>query len=134
MDIYTTEEEQVEAIKKWWKDNAKSIFGGVIIGLAVIYGGKTWFAQQNIHVEQASATFEAMMQDIQQDKNANASEKGSMLLGQFSDTPYATLAALSMAKIKTDENSLVAAKSHLRWALDHAEKNELKPLRIGLGI
>ena len=64
MDIYTTEEEQVEAIKKWWKENAKSVIGGVIIGLAVIYGGKTWLAQQNVHVEQVSVTFEAMMQDL----------------------------------------------------------------------
>ena len=126
MDIHLTEEEQVEAIKKWWKDNAKSIIGGVLIGLAVIYGGRTWFEQKNNNVEQASATFQAMMQDMQQSNSANASEKASLLLGQFSDTPYATLAALSMAKIKVDENNLVGAKSHLRWALDHAEQADLK--------
>lgn len=126
MDIHLTEEEQVEAIKKWWKDNAKSIIGGVLIGLAVIYGGRTWFAQNNDHVEQASATFQAMMQDMEQGNSASASDKASILLGQYSDTPYSVLAAFNMAKIKVEENNLVGAKSHLRWALDHAEQAELQ--------
>ena len=126
MDIHLTEEEQVEAIKKWWKDNAKSVIGGILIGLAVIYGGRTWFEQKSNHVEQASATYQAMIQDMQQSNATNAAEKASLLLGQFSDTPYSTLAALTMAKIKVDENNLVGAKSHLRWALDHSDQADLK--------
>ena len=31
MDVYKTEEEQVEAIKKWWQENGKSIIAGVVI-------------------------------------------------------------------------------------------------------
>ena len=27
MSTYQTEEEQVEAIKKWWKENGKSVIG-----------------------------------------------------------------------------------------------------------
>ncbi len=126
MDIHLTEEEQVDAIKKWWKDNAKSVIGGVLIGLAVIYGGKTWLAQENTNIEQASATYQSMMQDMEQGNSSSAAEKASLLLGQYSDTPYATLAALNMAKIKVDENNLVGAKSHLRWALDHADQVEIK--------
>jgi len=126
VDIHLTEEEQVEAIKKWWKDNAKSIIGGVLIGLAVIYGGRTWFAQNNDRVEQASTTFQAMMQDMEQNNSANAADKASILLGQYSDTPYAIMAALNMAKIKVNEDNLVGAKAHLRWALDHADQAELQ--------
>jgi len=126
VDIHLTEEEQVEAIKKWWKDNAKSIIGGVLIGLAVIYGGRTWFEQKNDSVEQASATYQSMMQDMEQGNSASAADKASLLLGQYSDTPYSVLAALNMAKIKVEENNLVGAKSHLRWALDHAEQAELQ--------
>ena len=126
MDIHLTEEEQVEAIKKWWKDNAKSVIGGILIGLAVIYGGRTWFEQKNNHVELASATYQSMIQDMQQSNSANAAEKASLLLGQYSDTPYSTLAALTMAKIKVDEDNPVGAKSHLRWALDHSDQADLK--------
>jgi len=31
LDVYSTEEEQVEAIKKWWNENGKSIIAGIII-------------------------------------------------------------------------------------------------------
>ena len=64
MNVYATEEEQVEALKKWWKQNGKSVLGGVLIGVAVIYGGKTWLQQHNRQIEVASAEYEAMIQDL----------------------------------------------------------------------
>jgi predicted negative regulator of RcsB-dependent stress response len=126
VNVYATEDEQVEAIKKWWKDNGKSVIGGVIIGVAVLYGGRMWFEQRNQHIENASAEYEAMIQDLNQDKQNEAADRGAAILGQYSDTTYGELAALAMAKIKVDENDLVAAKSHLQWALDHAKQDEIK--------
>lgn len=126
MNVYATEEEQVEAIKKWWKENGKSVIGGVLIGVAVLYGGKMWFEQRNQHMEMASAEYEAMMQDLNQDKKNEAADRGAAILGQYADTAYGELAALAMAKIKVDENDLVAAKSHLQWALDNAKQEEIK--------
>jgi len=126
VNVYATEEEQVEALKKWWKQNGKAVFGGVIIGVAVLYGGKMWFEQRNRHIEIASAEYEAMIQDLNQDKKNEAADRGAAILGQYADTAYGELAALAMAKIKVDENDLVAAKSHLQWALDNAKQEEIK--------
>jgi predicted negative regulator of RcsB-dependent stress response len=126
VNVYATEEEQVEALKKWWKDNGKSVLGGVLIGVAVLYGGKMWFEQRNRHIEIASAEFEAMIQDINQDKKNEAADRGAAILGQYTDTAYGELTALAMAKIKVDENDLVAAKSHLQWALDNAKQEDIK--------
>jgi predicted negative regulator of RcsB-dependent stress response len=126
VNVYATEDEQVEAIKKWWKENGKSVIGGVIIGVAVLYGGKMWFEQRNQHIENASAEYEAMIQDLNQDKKNEAADRGAAILGQYANTTYGELAALAMAKIKVDENDLVAAKSHLQWALDHAKQDEIK--------
>lgn len=126
MNVYATEEEQVEALKTWWKQNAKSVLGGVLIGVAVIYGGKTWLQQHNRHIEVASAEYEAMIQDLKQDKVTEAADRGAAILGQYTDTAYGALTALAMAKIKVDENDLVAAKSQLQWALDNAKEEEIK--------
>jgi predicted negative regulator of RcsB-dependent stress response len=38
VDVYTTEDQQVEALKRWWKENAKSILLGVALGLAAVFG------------------------------------------------------------------------------------------------
>ncbi len=38
MEIYNNEEQQVEAIKRFWKQNGTSILAGIAIGLAGLYG------------------------------------------------------------------------------------------------
>lgn len=126
MDVYTTEDEQVEAIKKWWKENWLSLFGGVMIGIGILVGGKYWIDSRNFHAEAASMEYEAMMQAMAQNRTIDAETRAASLLGEFADTPYAGFAALTMAKIKADANDLVAAKSHLRWAIDNASQAELK--------
>lgn len=126
MDVYTTEEEQVDAIKKWWADNWKSLAGGVLIGVAILFGGKAWIKQQDLKIEAASAEFEAMMQATSEDKNDVAADHAAKLLGQFVDSTYAVAAALTLAKIKMEENDLAAAKIHLRWAIDHSSQSAFK--------
>ena len=41
MDIYQTEDEQVEALKKWWEENGKSVIFGLCIGVVAIAIGVT---------------------------------------------------------------------------------------------
>ncbi len=38
MEIYSSEEQQVEAIKRFWQQYGKAILGGVVLGLAALYG------------------------------------------------------------------------------------------------
>ena len=126
MDVHTTEEEQIEAMKKWWKDNWLSLLGGVMIGIGILVGGKYWIDSRNFHAEAASVEYEAMMQAMNQNKTEEVETRAASLLGEYADTPYAGFAALTMAKIKTEANDLVAAKSHLCWAIDNAVQAEVK--------
>lgn len=126
MDVYTTEDEQIAAIKKWWKENWMSLLGGVLIGGAALIGGKYWLDSKSQHAEMASYEFEILIQALNANKPEQAAEKASLLLGQYVDTPYAGLASLAMAKIKVESDDLVAAKSHLRWAMDNATQDDVK--------
>lgn len=126
MDVYTTEEQQVEAIRKWWHDNKWSVIGGIIIGIAALWGGRTWIAGQNAHAEAASDVYQIMMAKLAKGALDEAAADGSALLGRFSDTPYATLASLALAKIKVKQGDTAGAKAHLNWALDHASQEEVK--------
>lgn len=126
MEVYTTEEQQVEAIKKWWRENKLSVIGGVIIGVAALWGGRAWLNNQHAYVETASYHYMAMLDKLSKGKADEASQEGAQLLGQFADTAYAPLAALTMAKIKVEAGDLVAAQSHLRWALDNGEQEIVK--------
>ena len=126
MEIHSTEEQQVEAIKKWWKENRWSLIGGVAIGIAALVGGRAWIDGQNAYMETASTEYLNMQEKIISGNIDAATTHGAQLLGQFSDTPYAALAALAMARIKMDVGDLVAASSHLRWALDNASQEIVK--------
>lgn len=126
MEIHSTEEQQVEAIKKWWKENKWSLIGGAAIGITVLVGGRAWLDGQNAYTETASTEYLNMQEKIISGNIEAAATHGAQLLGQFSDTPYAALAALAMARIKTDAGDLVAASSHLRWVLDNASQETVR--------
>ena len=126
MDIYTTEEQQVAAIKKWWHENKWSLMGGVVIGVGALWGGRAWLDNQQSYSEAASAVYQVMLEDVTQGKNDEAAIQGALLLGQFSDTAYSSLAALMMAKIKQEAGDGAAASAHLRWALDNTKNDAVR--------
>ena len=61
MSDYLTEEEQVEALKKWWRENGKAIVGGAVLGLALVGGWQAWQSYQKGEAELASAYYEEFM-------------------------------------------------------------------------
>lgn len=126
MEVYTTEEQQVEAIKKWWHENKWSVIGGVVIGVGGLWGGRIWLDNQHHYSEAASATYQVMLEQVSQGNNEDAEQQGAQLLGQFSDTAYASLASLAMAKIKLEGGDAAAASAHLRWALDNTEEDAVR--------
>lgn len=121
METYKTEEQQVEELKQWWAKNGKSTIVAGIVGLGIILGGRAWVDYGHTQNEAASTLYESMVAAMQASKMDSALEQAARLLGQYSGTPYATLAALASAKIKADQNDAVAARGHLQWVIDHGE-------------
>jgi len=126
VDVYTTEEEQIEAIKKWWRENWKSLAGGVLLGLAILLGFRTYSNNRDVELGMAAYEFDAMMQAIASDKKDEAAAHAEILNSKFATTPFAVTAALAQAKLKVEKKDLLAAESFLKWALDHAKNEALK--------
>ncbi|WP_455217109.1 YfgM family protein, partial [Kaarinaea lacus] len=100
----------------------------------VIVGGRAWVEGQNAYIETAYSEYQAMINSVAAGNNADAESRGAAILGQYADTPYASLAALAMAKIKLENGDLVAASSHLRWALENTKQETVKhETRLRLG-
>ncbi|MFO7642581.1 MAG: tetratricopeptide repeat protein, partial [Candidatus Competibacteraceae bacterium] len=36
------DDERVDDLKKWWKDNGASIIAGIVLGLIAIFGWQYW--------------------------------------------------------------------------------------------
>jgi predicted negative regulator of RcsB-dependent stress response len=134
MSAYQTEEEQVEAIKKWWKDNGKSVVGGIVLGFAIIGGWQGWQGYRHSQGEEASSYFDAMRQAVRTGQHDKAIEDGKRLIGEYGGTAYASFAALELAKLSYQRGEKAAARNHLQWVADSAPDpsiRELARLRLG---
>jgi len=114
-----TEDEQVEALKKWWKENGTAIIVGIIIGVSAIVGFWKW----NQHVEDqalaASQHYDKFAQAIIEDKPDSIEKSFTLLQAEFSDTSYAALAAMLYASFEYDKNNVEKSLEYLRWAQQH---------------
>lgn len=126
MEGYESEKDQVEAIKNWWKANGKSIIVGVVLGVALVSGGRWWISSQQHRAELASETYEQVLQAIQKGDDAAALEKGGRLLQSAASSNYSALTALVLAKLKADQSDLEGARYYLQWVADHASQASLK--------
>lgn len=121
-----TEDQQLEDFKKWWKENGSSIITGVVIGLAVLFGTRSWFTWQERTAQNASVIYSVMMREAESGDASVASENAATLIADFSGTPYASIAALLLARYRIEDNELDAAKSQLQWVLDNESSDEIR--------
>ena len=63
---YATDEERVEELKKWWKENGKSVIFGIVLGLSILFGWRWWGDYQLNQSLQASTLYTQLELAIQQ--------------------------------------------------------------------
>ncbi len=128
MEGYTSEREQVEAIKKWWQDNGKAIVLGLVVGLGGLGAWRYWNDMQDARAENASVNYEQFLNLTAQGAGKEAREAGQAILDTYPKTTYARLTALLLAKLDVDDGKLEDAKKRLQWVIDNAGGPELVAL------
>lgn len=132
MAIYDTEEEQVEALKRWWKENGQATITGVVIGVALILGWNFWQNYKRDQALQASALYEQLLTAVEQGKDESAEKIAERIQEQYRGSAYSTYANLIKAKIKVQQNDLDAAGQILGAATTSAgtELSHVARLRL----
>ncbi len=119
METYRGEDEQVQALKDWWKENGRAVIAGLAIGIAVIAGYRYWQGYQKTQAEEASLLYaEVIATAAGQPEQAFAS--GRKIIDNYGRTPYAILTAFTLARLAVDKSDYETARVQLRWALDNA--------------
>lgn len=121
MAEYQTEEEQVEALKRWWEKNGKFVIIGGIVVIAGVVGGKTWRDFQLTNAGKVSAQYDLMMQEVDNDQLDSAMQRAQGIVSKNPDMYYAVLSALMMAKIHVDKGENDSAAQQLSWALANTD-------------
>jgi len=126
---YETEEQQVEAIKKWWKENSTMVVTGISIGVASIFGWQYYQTESAKHAEQASILYEQVLINSSNPAKINDQLASvNQLEAEFNDTPYASLSALIVAKQQLAAGQIEKAQQQYRWVIENAKQDELKYL------
>jgi predicted negative regulator of RcsB-dependent stress response len=127
MQEYETEEQQIEAIKKWWKENSSSLFIGLALGLGAIFGWQYYGEYNTTHSQQASDLYNVINQQVKAGELTDIN-KLEQLTTEYTDTPYAVLAALTAASYYYDKGNVDEAIKQLQWAEANSSIEENKHL------
>lgn len=127
VDVNLSEDEQVEALKNWWKENGKSVVAGIVIGLGGVFGWQYWTQHQQQVAEQASQQFERLTESVAAG-SATAVTQAEAVIAQYEQSPYAVFAALNLAKVKFQQGDVDGAKEQLQWVMAKADDQSLQQI------
>ena len=122
---YETEEQQVEALKRWWKENGKLVVTGLGLGIALVVGVRMYNDHTNNRAESASYLFDQVISNEVGNKQ-DIKAINERLLTEYSSTAYAALSALVVAKQLVKQGDLDNARQKLEWVVANSKSEEFK--------
>ena len=128
IDVNLSEEEQVDALKKWWKENGRAVIAGVVIGLGAVFGWKMWNDHQKNIAEQASYQFAQLSRSTVASADESAAKQAEALIREYDGTTYAVFAAFSLARIKLQQGDIDGSRDQLQWVLDNSSDDNLQQI------
>lgn len=127
MDSYRTEEEQLEALKRWWKEHGRGALVGVVVALGLGFGWQFWQSQRHSATEDASAIYQQMLLALSGEDTQGAEPVQALarrLKASHPGTTYARFAALHLARLAVLAGEPEQAEVELRWVLSMARTGD----------
>ncbi|MBA2817189.1 YfgM family protein [Candidatus Pantoea persica] len=124
MEVYSNENEQVDALRRFFANNGKALAVGVIIGIAEL-GGWRYFAS---HEESSSKAVSAQYQQVASAMTADqpATLDAAAKFASENSNTYGALAAMDVAKQYVDANQLDKASALLQNGLKNTKDTNLQ--------
>ncbi|WP_312347700.1 YfgM family protein [Leclercia sp.] len=124
MEIYENENDQVDALKRFFAENGKALAVGVILGIGALVGWRYWNNHQVDSARGSSLQYENTVSAIRADQPQTlaAAEK----FAADNNNTYGALASLEVAQQFVDKNELDKAAAQLQQGLASASDDNLK--------
>lgn len=120
------EQEQVAALKAWWKRWGNHVLTAVTMVFLAIAGFNGWNYYQRSQSVAAAQVFEGLQKLAAAGDAAKVGPAAKALAEQYSRSTFAVLGQLLAARVAFDANDLAAARTSLQWVIDHARDDEYK--------
>jgi predicted negative regulator of RcsB-dependent stress response len=122
------EQEQIEALKAWWKEH------GTLVALAIMVCALSFAAYQGwrYYKRGQAAAAVTLYEQLDQAQRAGELKKvrdiATRITEEYSSTAYGPLAALSAAQASFKSGDLPGAKAQLQWVMDKTKQAELRDI------
>lgn len=128
VEIYESEQEQIDAIKNWWHDNGRSVVVGIVLGVVILLGYSGWQRYTTQRDEGASSVYFLVSEALDNKDYAKVESLAADLVSKFPSTHYASLAQFAAANAAVNQQNLDAALKNLAWVADKAKSVDLKAI------
>ncbi|MDQ7728049.1 tetratricopeptide repeat protein [Halomonas sp. SpR8] len=128
-----SEEEQLDAVKRWWKENGMSLIAGAVLAAAGVFGWNAWQNYQQGQSEAASMRYQQIVNmtsanELGEEELASAREMVSELNDEHGDTLYAELALLLDARLAVQQGDLEGARTALEKVASESSRRYVQSL------
>lgn len=127
-----TEEEQLEALKNWWKENGRSLVIGVVIAVSAVSGWQGWQSYTERQATAASWLYQNLVEAVVTELDENPTPQvetilhlGNQLKDNHSKSTYSHYAALMLARVSVQSQNYEQALVELNWVIDQAKVEDL---------
>lgn len=125
MSTHLTEEEQLEVLKRWWKDYGKTVIAAIVAAVVIYFAWTAWQDKQRVKAESASSQYDTLVKllSVEQGKTLSDADKATAdhianeLKEKNGKSLYAQGAAFYLAKSAVDAGNLDKAVTELQWIL-----------------
>ena len=129
-----TEEEQVQAIKDWWKRNGSSLLIGVGAALAIVFGWQAWQNHEAQQRTEAANQFASLLNAFGDQTDETSGDTvafvAKTLREDYTDSAYAVYGNLILARQQLMDGDPDAAIESLNWALEKTGEQQALELVV----
>nr|WP_245397202.1 YfgM family protein [Citrobacter rodentium] len=122
--MYENENDQVEAIKRFFAENGKALAVGVILGVGALIGWRYWTSHQTESARSASLSYQNVVSSLNAGKaeNLTTAEK----FAAENKNTYGALASMELAQQFVERSQLDKAVAQLQQGLAATSDENLK--------
>ncbi|MCZ0926147.1 MULTISPECIES: YfgM family protein [Halomonadaceae] len=128
-----SEDEQLDVIKRWWKENGTSLIAGAALAAAGVFGWNAWQDYQADKAEAASVRYQQLVSlaagnELEGDQLSEAREMVDEIVSEHDDTLYAELALLLDARLAVQQDDLDSAVESLTQVAESSSRRYVQSL------
>lgn len=130
MAEHLSDQEEIDALKRWWKESGRQTLAMVVIAVAGYFGWNAWQENQQHKAETASVIYQEMLETakvspgvpLNDEQHAQITHLAVSLKEQHAGSQYAHYAAMMLAKLAVEKDDLDTAAAQLETVVENASE------------